>query len=458
MKTPLSAILLAAGKGTRMKSCLPKVLHEIAGKPLMSYPLALALQLKCKPIVAVVGHEAKLIQKQFESNPAISFALQTSQLGSAHAVLCAEKALKNFTGDVLILSGDVPLLTCKTLERILTLHQTEKNALTIGSFKTNSPTGYGRILRDSEGRVLKIIEETDLSEAQRKISEVNGGLYVAKADLLFKTLKEVKKNSVKNEYYFTDLVALLSEKEMRVGACILEDSSELMGVNTRVELAQAEEKMQERLQKKWMLSGVTFLAPHRTAIHTEVRIESDTVIHPDVALLGKTKIGKECVLEQGVILQDTVLKNRVTIRAYSNLEKSLVEDDAVIGPFARLRPETQVGKNCRVGNFVELKKTKLGEGSKANHLSYLGDAVIGKAVNVGAGTITCNYDGVHKFKTKIEDGAFIGSDTQLVAPVKVGKKAYVGAGTTVTKNVPEGALAVSRVEQKNIVGYSRNKK
>jgi bifunctional UDP-N-acetylglucosamine pyrophosphorylase/glucosamine-1-phosphate N-acetyltransferase len=454
----LAAIILAAGKGTRMKSSLPKVLHEIADRPMVFYPAEVALNMKCQSLVMVIGHGGEQIRDRLKSVKKIQYVLQKDQSGSAHAVLMTEPAFKNFEGDVLILSGDVPLLQSEMIRQLLECHQTEQNALTIATLKLSDPTGYGRVVRDSEGRVLKIVEETDTTEEERKINEVNGGLYVAKLPLLFEALKKVKKNPIKKEYYFTDLPVILQEMGHRVGGFLVEDSTELLGVNTRWDLAVAERMMQQRIQKKWMLSGVTIISPERTTIHSEVEIGEEGVIYPGAELLGKTKIGRGCVIEQGVILKDMVLEDRVTVKAYSYLEGSMVESEAVIGPFARIRPESRVSKKARIGNFVELKKTVLGEGSKANHLSYLGDAVIGKDVNVGAGTITCNYDGDKKYQTHIEDRVFIGSDTQLVAPVRVGKESYVGAGTTITKNVPAGSLALSREEQKNILGYSKKKK
>jgi bifunctional UDP-N-acetylglucosamine pyrophosphorylase / glucosamine-1-phosphate N-acetyltransferase len=456
----LAAIILAAGKGTRMKSSSdrPKVLYEIAGRPMVHYPLEIARRLKCDPIVMVVGQGGEEVRNRFSGTPRVRFARQRQQLGSAHAVLAAESLLKGFQGEALILSGDVPLIREETVQELLRFHRSSPRALTLASFKTKTPAGYGRVIRDGQGRVFKIVEETDLTEEERKVEEVNGGLYVARLPVLFKALKRIRKNPVKKEFYFTDLPPVLNEMKEEVGGRLLEDPAELMGVNNRWELAAAERLMQERIQKEWMLSGVSLLTPHRTVIQTEVKIGPDTVLHPDVALLGKTRVGKGCVLEQGVILQDAILGDHVIIRAYSHVEKSAVDSGAAIGPFARIRPDSKIGKDSRVGNFVELKKTSLGEGSKANHLSYLGDARIGRDVNIGAGTITCNYDGVKKYPTKIEDGVFIGSDTQLVAPVKVGKKAYIGAGTTVTKDVPPQALALSRVEQKNIPGYMKRKK
>ncbi len=442
-----------------MKSEKPKVLHEVLGLPMIHYPVQCASALRCDPIVLVVGHGAGHVIADLRPRfPKLRYALQKEQLGSAHAVLSAASLLKNFKGDLLILSGDVPLLRLETLRALLRRHQSRKQALTLATFITEDPYGYGRVIREKNGSVLRVVEESDLTPDERKIEEVNAGLYVVKASLLWKALKRIPKNPIKKEYYFTELPRVLYEMGETVGAFEVEDETELMGVNTRWELARAQQILQVRLQHQQALNGVTIQAPHRTIIEPQVKIGADTVLGPDTSLLGNTQIGKNCVIEQGSILKDMVLKDSVTIRAYSHLEKSIVETGAIIGPFARIRPESIVQKNAHVGNFTELKKTTLGEGSKANHLSYLGDAKIGKNVNIGAGTITCNYDGVHKYPTILEDGVFVGSDTQLVAPVRVKKNAYIGAGTTVTKEVPAKALAVSRVPQKNILSGRRKKK
>lgn len=458
MNKKLSAIILAAGKGTRMKSSLPKVLHEIGGLPMSQYPLEIVLGLKANPVVMVVGHGMEQVKSSFQNFPQVQYALQAQQLGSAHAVLCAEKSLKGFEGDVVILSGDVPLVKQQTVQELLAFHYQNQNALSLASFRLKKPTGYGRVIRDLAGQVIKIVEETDLLPEEKTVEEVNGGLYIAKLPLLFKALKKIGLNPVKKEYYFTDLPQIFHQMGYGVGAFPVSDYTELSGVNTRLDQAQAEMHLQERLRHRWMLEGVGFIRPESVLLQSKVKIGQDSVLHPGVELRGHTTLGKNCILETGVILQDVVLADGVNVRAYSHLEKCKVGAGAVVGPFARIRPDSIVEKNAHVGNFVELKKTVLGEGSKANHLSYLGDSKIGKQVNVGAGTITCNYDGQKKYQTEIESGVFIGSDTQLVAPVKVGKNAYVGAGSTITKNVPADALAITRVEQKNITGYSKRKK
>ncbi|MBF0492506.1 MAG: bifunctional UDP-N-acetylglucosamine diphosphorylase/glucosamine-1-phosphate N-acetyltransferase GlmU [Deltaproteobacteria bacterium] len=454
----LSAIILAAGKGTRMKSALPKVLHPLCGKPMLAYPIEALQQIKCPKIVLVVGHQAEEVQKKTETYKGLFYALQNQQLGSGHAVLAAEQTLKKESGDCFILSGDAPLITSQTLKKILKLHQKNKHALTLATFKTHLPKGYGRIVRNAKGLVERIVEESDLVAEQASINEVNAGLYVATLPLLFEALKKIKKNPLKHEYYFTDLLQILRKESHSVGSFLLDNSEELQGVNSKLELSQAEEKMLTRIRSHWMLNGVSLQNPESIYIENGVKISQDVTLAANVRLEGKTQIGSGCIIEQGALLKNTILKQNVKIKAYSYLEESIVEDKAAVGPFAHLRPGSHLGKSSKVGNFVELKKTQLGEGSKASHLSYIGDARIGKNVNIGAGTITCNYDGKNKFQTILEDDVFIGSDTQLVAPVKVGKGAYIGAGTTVTKEVPEGSLAISRCAQKNILGYGKRKK
>lgn len=454
----LASIILAAGKGTRMKSSLPKVLHEVGGLPMVQYPLEIMLGMKANPVVMVIGHSADLVKERFKDFNKLEFAKQEKQLGSAHAVLAAHKALKGFEGDVVILSGDVPLVSQVSVERLLRFHHENQNALSLASFRLKKPTGYGRVIRDLSGGVIKIVEESDLSIEEKTVEEVNGGLYIAKAPLLFKALEKIKPNPIKNEYYFTDLPQIFHQMGYGVGALLIEDYSELSGVNSRLDLANAEQVLQSRLREKWMMEGVTFLHAPSTFLHAKVEIGQDSILHPGAELRGSTHLGKACVVESGAIIIDSQIADQVTIRAYSHLEKCKIETGAIVGPFARIRPESVIRKNAHVGNFVELKKTSLGEGSKANHLSYLGDAHIGNQVNIGAGTITCNYDGVNKFQTQIESGVFIGSDTQLVAPVKIGKGAYIGAGSTITKNVPAEALALTRVEQTHIAGYSKKKK
>jgi bifunctional UDP-N-acetylglucosamine pyrophosphorylase/glucosamine-1-phosphate N-acetyltransferase len=436
----LAILILAAGKGERMKSKLPKVLHRLGGKPLLQYSLETAKALRPSKIALLVGHKADEVKKQFAGEKVV-WVHQKQQLGTAHAVLCGLEGLKGFKGDLLILYGDVPLLRKETLQEMKKLFDREQASLALLTARMDSPTGYGRIIRDGAGNLCRIVEEKETNEDEKKISEINCGIYLVRTSDLLKPLQRVKKSIAKGEYYLTDLVEEFLREGKKVTSMMMEDSGETMGVNSRMELAQADEVLQKRIHRKWMENGVTLIHPDSIRIEEDVTIEPDATLHRGVILTGKTTIG-----------------SGAEILPYSVIEESQIGEKARIGPFAHIRPGSVIEAEAHVGNFVELKKTRLGKKAKANHLAYIGDAVIGAGANIGAGTITCNYDGVSKYKTVIGEGAFIGSDTQLIAPVKVGKKAYVGSGTTVTKDVPAGALAVSRVEQVNIVNWKRKKK
>jgi len=446
----IAAVVLAAGKGTRMKSDKAKVLHEAAGRPLAFYALRAAMAVDASPLVAVVGHQAQAVQARLsELFPSLRFALQEEQLGTGHAVLCAEEALRGFDGDVLILAGDVPLLKPATLRRLIEAKQDHDVALI--SCVAKQARGYGRIIKRPDGTVARIVEEKDATAEEKRIDEVNASIYLAGARFLFSALREVGRNNAQNEYYLTDIAA-----KGRTVAVVAEEV-EVSGVNDRAQLSQAAAELRARRNAQLMKDGVTIIDPSVTYIEEGIEVGVDSVIEPLVSLRGKTRIGKGVRIGQGCILVDTVVEDGAEILPYCHFTEARVGPKAILGPFARLRPGAQVGEQAHVGNFVELKKTVLGKGSKANHLSYLGDAQIGEGVNVGAGTITCNYDGVAKHQTIIEDGAFIGSDTQLVAPVRVGKGAYVGSGATVREDVPEGALAVSAGKQRNIDGWVEKK-
>ena len=434
----LAVIILAAGKGERMRSDLPKVLHSILGKPLLRHSLDAARSLNPQKILVVVGHKSEQVQKAFPDTD-IQWVHQAEQLGTAHAVLCAEKALGDFKGNVLILYGDVPLLRGETLQSLCEAAVEKKSDLMLATTILQDPYGYGRIVRDGVGCIAEVVEEKEASPDEKKIKEVNPGIYLLDAQIL-KTLEKIEKSIAKGEYYLTDIVVHALKDQQKVETFEIKDADEIRGINNRVQLAEATQILQKRINQHWMEQGVTFVSPETTFIENTVTLSSDVILHPGVVITGNSKIGSGS-----------------EVLAYSVIEESVVGSGARIGPFAHLRPASIVGDEAHVGNFVELKKTTLGKGSKANHLAYLGDAVIGEKANIGAGTITCNYDGEKKFQTVIEDGAFIGSDTQLVAPVKVGKKAYVGSGTTVTKDVPDGALALSRVEQKNIPNWKKKK-
>ena len=443
---PLAIVILAAGKGTRMKSNLAKVLHPIAGVPMLCYSLDLARALRPERIVVVVGFQRELIRERF-SAPDITFVDQVEQLGTGHAVQRALTALEDFQGTVLILCGDVPLLREETLRAFRARHDESQAALSVLTAILPDPSGYGRIIRKKNGAPLRIVEDRDLRPEERNIQEINTGIYCVEKAFLLAALGNLKNQNAQKEFYLTDIVERASQEKRKVQAFPSPDPIEVMGVNTRIDLAQANQSMYQKIAQAHMLAGVTVLDPRSTYIDREVRIGKDTVIHPNCYLSGKTTIGEGCLLEPGCKIADSRLEDGVTVRGFSVITESTIGSQAVVGPFAHLRPGTILREGVHVGNFVEVKKSILGKGTKANHLTYLGDATIGERVNVGAGTITCNYDGVKKHPTVIEDGAFIGSNTELVAPVRIGRNALIGAGSTITKEVPPDTLAVSRVKQ-----------
>ncbi|HEX7190717.1 MAG TPA: bifunctional UDP-N-acetylglucosamine diphosphorylase/glucosamine-1-phosphate N-acetyltransferase GlmU [Thermoanaerobaculia bacterium] len=446
----LDVIILAAGKGTRMKSATVKVLHRAAGRPIIEYVLDLASEVGAKSPVVVVGHQRDDVRNAIGDRA--RFAVQEPQLGTGHAVLMAAEHIKGQR--VLILSGDVPLTRLETLQQLLAQHEAEKNALTLLTMKLDDPAMYGRIVRDANGSVARIVEAKDASADEKRIDEVNAGIYVFDTEHLFGNLRGLSPKNAQGEYYLTDLIAVLRNAGHRVGAVIASDPVEALGVNSRADLAAVEGEIQRRVVARLMASGVTFRNPSTVVIDSTVTIGNDSVVYPFVTIEGTTKIGSGCVLEPGVHLINVTAGDNVHFKSGTVAEQAQIDDDASVGPYAHLRPGTRLGTHVKVGNFVETKKAVFGSGAKASHLSYIGDAEVGADVNIGAGTITCNYDGVNKNKTVIEDGAFIGSDSQLVAPVTVGKGAYVAAGSTITKDVPADSLALSRTPQKTIKGWA----
>jgi bifunctional UDP-N-acetylglucosamine pyrophosphorylase/glucosamine-1-phosphate N-acetyltransferase len=457
MAQNLEVIILAAGLGMRMKSATVKVLHRAAGRPILDYVLDLAAEVSDQQPVVVVGHQREAVQKTIGNRARL--AVQEQQLGTGHAVLQAAPLLESAKGRrILILSGDVPLTRPETLRKLLEQHEREGNALTLLTMKLDDPAMYGRIVRDRDGAVQKIVEAKDASPEEKKINEVNGGIYVFNAEDLFNNLRNLSTDNAQGEYYLTDLLASLRKAGKRAGALVVEDSAEALGVNSRAELATVESIIQRRVVEKLMSDGVTFRNPSTVVIDSTVTIGADTVVYPFVTLEGMTQIGEGCVVDPGVHLVNTKVGDDVHLKTGTVAEGATIEDQVSVGPYAHLRPGTHLGRHVKVGNFVETKKAVFGEGTKASHLSYIGDAEIGKNVNIGAGTITCNYDGVQKHMTVLEDGVFIGSDSQLVAPVRVGKGAYVGAGSTITKDVPPDALALSRTPQKIIEGWASRRR
>ncbi len=462
----ISAIVMAAGLGKRMRSKTAKVLHPVAGRPMVWYMASLARRLCDGNVVVVVGHQGEQVKafldQEKKALDPLDIAVQAKQLGTGHAVQQAKSVLmpkgKPVAEWCLILNGDTPLLTQATVERLIAHHQHTQAAITILTTDLENPHGYGRIVRRANGQVVKVVEDKDASLEERANQEVNVGTYVVQSAFLFKALDALKPNNAQGEYYLTDIIGLAVAQGLRVGGMKTADSAECFGVNSREHLAFAEQVMRRRIRSHWLLAGVTMLDPKTTLIDDGVEIGQDTVLYPGVTIEGMTRIGTETVIRSHARLTNSVVGDGVVIEDSSILDSAVVEAGAAVGPFARLRPGAIVRRNAKVGNFVELKNVELGEGSKANHLAYLGDATIGKHVNIGAGTITCNYDGYHKEQTIIEDGVFIGSDSQLVAPVTIGEGAVVGAGTTVTQDVPPDALTLSRVEQVNREGWAARRR
>lgn len=451
----ISTIILAAGKGTRMKSSLVKVLHPILGLPMLSYVIELSVrEIKSQNTIVVVGYQGDQIKQKF-NGPHLQFVLQEEQLGTGHAALQAVPFLKEDAGAVLILCGDVPLVKAGTLHSFIEAYGKSRSVLSVLTTEVEDPSGYGRIVRDSKGWVEKIVEEKDASKKEKSIREINSGIYCVKASFMREGLTEIGNDNAQREYYLTDLVGIAKKKGLRCFAYSVPDSAEVLGINTRVELAVANEILKLEKLKELMLSGVTVLDPKTTYVERTVEVGRETTLYPNCFLCGTTKIGERCVIESNAKITDSVIGNGVTIRSNVVITESRVEDGAIVGPFAHLRPFSEIMTGAKIGNFVEVKKSVFGKGSKANHLAYIGDASVGNGVNIGAGTIFCNYDGFEKHRTTIGEGVFVGSNVELVAPVKVGNGATIGAGSTITKDVPGGALAISRAKQKNIKGWGK---
>jgi bifunctional UDP-N-acetylglucosamine pyrophosphorylase/glucosamine-1-phosphate N-acetyltransferase len=440
-----------------MKSGVPKVLHPIAGRSMLDRVLRTARALQPATVSVVVGHGADAVRECFSGAPDIRFVLQEPQLGTAHALLQTESVLGGQTGTLILLSGDVPLLRADTLSRLLQTHQAAAAAATVVTAFVDRPYGYGRIVR-TDGRLARIVEERDATPVERQIKEINAGIYAFDLAPLFEALRGIAAQNAQGEYYLTDLVAIYRRRKLPVETLAVDNPQEIRGINSRTELAEVSRLVRQTKNEELMAAGVTLIDPATTYVGPDVEIGADTVVHPGVTIEGSTRIGVACEIQAHVRIVDSQLADRVTVNNFCLIVGSRVAEGVTIGPFAHLRPETAVAEGARIGNFVELKKTSLGPGSKVNHLSYLGDAEIGANVNVGAGTITCNYDGRMKSRTVVEDDAFIGSDTQLIAPVRVGKGAYVGAGSSITQDVPPGALGIGRGRQVNVEGWAERRK
>lgn len=452
----LASVILAAGKGTRMCSDLPKVLHPLAGRPLVSYPLQLARQLGSSRRVLVIGHGAEQLRQKCSAE-GLDFVVQHEQLGTGHALQCARSVLADFQGDLLLLCGDVPLLRRESLELLLTQHRQQQAAISVLTALLDNPTGYGRILRQQD-HVCRIVEEKDALADEKTIREINTGVFVFRAPLIFDLLDQLDNRNAQGEFYLTDCVALAHQRGLGVASALLVDARECLGVNDRVQLAEVGRWLRERINKEHQYAGVSLEDPATTYIDADVRIGRDSLLQAGVHLRGTTSIGQRCLIETGAVLQDCQLGDDCHIKAGSALEEACLGERVIVGPMAHLRPGTVLAGHNKIGNFVETKKAQIGLRSQASHLSYIGDAELGCDINIGCGTITCNYDGVNKHKTVIEDGVFVGSDTQFIAPVTIGRNSLVGAGSTITRDVPADALALSRTEQKIIPGWRKRKR
>jgi bifunctional UDP-N-acetylglucosamine pyrophosphorylase / glucosamine-1-phosphate N-acetyltransferase len=450
---------MAAGKGTRLKSQLPKVLHEVGGKPLLEHVIRAAVRIvPAKDVYAIIGHEAERVRATVQ-HTGVNFVLQAEQRGTGHALMVAKEALAGYD-HVIVLSGDAPLITQETIERLRDFHLQDRAAMTLLSADLEDPTGYGRVLRKSahSPEVLAVVEEKAASPAQKKMREINSGFYVFSVKELYANIGKLSPANEHSEYYLTDMAEVLRKARQRVVAWKTATASEILGGNTRAELADIDEKMRLAKCRQLMADGVTIFYPATCVIDADVEVAPDTVIEPYVQLLGKTKIGTACRVRSYCVIRDTEIGDGVSILPGCMMDDSRVSNSATIGPYSRLRPGSDIGEGAHVGNFVETKKIKLGKGSKANHLTYLGDAEIGAGVNIGAGTITCNYDGVAKHKTIIGDSVFVGSDSTLVAPVRLGNGSYVGAGSCITDDVPDDALAIGRARQIVKEGWAGEKR
>jgi len=455
----LAVVIMAAGKGTRLKSRRPKVLHEIGGKPLLAHVITAASKIvAAADIFVIVGHEADRV-KAAVAQSGVNFVLQAEQLGTGHAIQCAREAIVGYD-DVLVLSGDVPLLRAETIEMLLEYHRVD-SAMTILTALPENPFGYGRIVRGESENALEveaIVEQKSLNDKQLGIREINTGIYVFRTKPLITHLRWLISNDENGEYYLTDMARILVREGELVTAVEAPDPHEVLGANTIPELVALDATLRARSATRLMLEGVTIFRPETCLIDAEVEVGPDTVIEPFVQLLGKTRIGSDCLIRSGTVIENSTLADAVLIRQSCIIADSTIGSGAKIGPFAHLRPGSEIGDEAHVGNFVETKKARLGKGAKANHLSYLGDAVIGAGSNIGAGVITCNYDGVNKHTTTIGEGVFVGSDSTLVAPISVGDGAYIGAGSCITREVPADALAVGRSRQVTKEGWAAAKR
>lgn len=455
----IAVAIMAAGKGTRLKSKHPKVLHEVGGMPLLEHVIKAATQVvPAHDVYAIIGHEADRVREAV-AYTGVNFVLQEPQRGTGHALAVSREALGSYD-HVIVLSGDTPLISPQTIQKVRDYHLAKNAAMTLLAAELENPTGYGRVVRakPASDEVKRIVEEKSASPVQRRIREINSGFYVFDTKSLFGNIEKLKTDNPHREFYLTDMADILTKGKGKVVAFKTEDASEILGSNTRAEIVELDMRVRMAKCQQLMAEGVTIFYPQTCVIDSDVELGADTTIEPFVQILGKTRIGSDCRIRSYSVISNSELGDGVLVRQGSILDGARVAKNAVIGPYSHLRPGSEIGEGAHVGNFVETKNVRMGKGSKANHLTYLGDAEIGEDVNVGAGTITCNYDGLHKHRTVIEDGAFIGSDATLVAPVRIGKRAYVGAASCITDHVPEESLALGRGRQIVKEGWARAKR
>lgn len=449
-----TSIILAAGMGTRMKSDMPKVIHKVCGKELVKWVIDASRKAGADTVVTVIGHKAETVKPVIGESA--EMVIQAEQLGTGHAVMQAAGYIKSAPGSVVVLNGDTPLIKAETIKKAIAYHEAQGNSATVITAEFEDATGYGRIVRGEDGSVERIVEQKDASEEEKKIREINSGMYVFNGADLDEALGKLTPNNAQGEYYLTDTLEILRGEGKKIGGYTIEDNDEIRGINNRVQLSEAETIMQRRINEKHMLSGVTLVNPSSIFIGADVEIGRDTIIASNVTLTGNTKIGSGCTVEMGCRIEDSVIDDNVSV-LNSVILKSRIGEGTNVGPFAYVRPGCTVGKHVKVGDFVEIKNVTIDDGTKISHLTYLGDTDIGKNVNFGCGTVTCNYDGKDKFRSEIGDNVFVGCNTNLVSPVKVGDGAYIAAGSTITDDIPEKNLAIARARQVNKDNWKGNK-
>lgn len=450
----LMSIILAAGAGTRMKSKLPKILHKVAGVSMLDHVVDVVEEMKCSKNVVVIGHGAEKVKEAME-NRKVEFALQENQLGTGHAVMQGEKFIPE-EGDVIVLYGDTPLIKSSSIESFINYHRDNNCIASVLTTEIEEPRGYGRIIRNDNGEIIRIVEEKDANNNEKAIKEINSGIYCFKAKQLRDSLGKLTNDNSQGEYYLTDVIGILKESGEKIGAYKLEDHREIMGVNSRIQLSKAEKIMKERILEDLMDEGVTIIDPQNTYINKKVKIGKDSIIYPGTIIAGESNIGEDCIIGPDCRIEDSKIGNKVEIRN-STVVMSYIDDNTNVGPYAYLRPNSKLGKNVKIGDFVEVKNSTIGDNSKASHLTYIGDGEVGENVNIGCGVVFVNYDGKNKNRTIIGDNSFIGCNVNLISPVTVKENAYIAAGSTITKEVPEGSLAVARTPQRNKEGWVERK-